>query len=121
VGHRKIWAMVRHDGNAVSEATILRLLRDQGLILPAQYRRERRKLADAARPRLRPSRPGRTRSGSWTSASSRPPAAATRGRGPSHTRRLAVAGLLTAERVTRDGTDSITVPGSAHHRVADVT
>jgi len=45
-GHRKIWAMVRHDGHVVSEATILRLLRDEGLILPAHYQRERRKLAE---------------------------------------------------------------------------
>ena len=44
-GHRKIWAMVRHDGHVVSEATVLRLLRDEGLILPVQYQRERRKLA----------------------------------------------------------------------------
>jgi hypothetical protein len=45
-GHRKIWAMVRHDGHVVSAATILRLLRDEGLILPANYQRERRKLAE---------------------------------------------------------------------------
>jgi HTH-like domain len=45
-GHRKIWAMVRHHGHVVSEATILRLLRDEGLILPAHYQRERRKLAE---------------------------------------------------------------------------
>ncbi|MGH3430166.1 MAG: IS3 family transposase, partial [Mycobacteriales bacterium] len=45
-GHRKIWAMVRHGGYVVSEATILRLLRDEGLILPAEYQRERRKLAE---------------------------------------------------------------------------
>ncbi|TSD55295.1 integrase core domain-containing protein [Aeromicrobium piscarium] len=45
-GHRKIWAMVRHDGHVVSEATVLRRLRDQGLILPDQYQRERRKLAE---------------------------------------------------------------------------
>jgi hypothetical protein len=32
-GHRKIWAMLRHHGHVVSEATILRLLRDEGLIL----------------------------------------------------------------------------------------
>jgi len=44
-GHRKIWAMVRHDGHVVSEATVLRLLRDEGLILPARYQRERRQLA----------------------------------------------------------------------------
>ena len=45
-GHRKVWAMVRHDGHVVSEATVLRLLRDEGLILPVQYQRERRKLAE---------------------------------------------------------------------------
>jgi transposase InsO family protein len=45
-GHRKIWAMVRHDGHRVSQATVLRLLRDEGLILPAQYQRERRRLAE---------------------------------------------------------------------------
>ena len=44
-GHRKIWAMVRHDGHQVSESTVLRLLRDEGLILPAAYQRERRRLA----------------------------------------------------------------------------
>ena len=45
-GHRKIWAMVRYDGHVVSEATVLRRLRDRGLILPDQYQRERRKLAE---------------------------------------------------------------------------
>lgn len=45
-GHRKIWAMVRHDGHVVSQASVLRLLRDDGLILPAEYQRERRKLAE---------------------------------------------------------------------------
>ncbi len=44
-GHRKIWAMLRHDGHRVSESTVLRLLRDEGLILPAEYQRERRRLA----------------------------------------------------------------------------
>lgn len=44
-GHRKNWAMVRHDGHVVSEATILRLLRDEGLLLPGHYQRERRQLA----------------------------------------------------------------------------
>ena len=44
-GHRKIWAMVRHDGHLVSQASVLRLLRDEGLILPAHYQRERRHLA----------------------------------------------------------------------------
>src|SRR4051794_10960558 len=45
-GHRKIWAMTRHDGHVVSEASVLRLLRDEGLILPARYQRERRRLAE---------------------------------------------------------------------------
>ena len=45
-GHRKIWAMTRHDGHVVSQATVLRLLRDEGLILPARYQRERRNLAE---------------------------------------------------------------------------
>lgn len=35
-----------NDGHVVSEATVLRLLRDEGLILPAHYQRERRKLAE---------------------------------------------------------------------------
>lgn len=45
-GHRKIWAMVRHDGHLVSQATVLRAMRDDGLILPANYQRERRNLAE---------------------------------------------------------------------------
>jgi putative transposase len=45
-GHRKVWAMVRHDRHRVSQATVLRLLRDEGLLLPAHYQRERRKLAE---------------------------------------------------------------------------
>lgn len=44
-GHRKIWAMTRHDGHQVSESTVLRLLRDEGLLLPAAYQQERRRLA----------------------------------------------------------------------------
>ncbi len=44
-GHRKVWAMVRHDQHVVSQATVLRLLRDEGLLLPAAYQRERRQLA----------------------------------------------------------------------------
>ena len=38
--------MTRHDGHRVSQATVLRLLRDEGLILEANYQRERRKLAE---------------------------------------------------------------------------
>ncbi|MGX5694554.1 IS3 family transposase, partial [Dermacoccus abyssi] len=34
-GHRKIRAMVRHEGHVVSEATVLRTLRVEGLIQPA--------------------------------------------------------------------------------------
>ena len=45
-GHRKVWAMTRHDGYLVSQSTVLRLLRDEGLILPAEHQRERRKLAE---------------------------------------------------------------------------
>jgi hypothetical protein len=33
----------------VSEATVLRLLRDEGLLLPAHYQRERRKLAERSK------------------------------------------------------------------------
>jgi len=44
-GHRKIWAMCRHEGYRVSQASVLRLLRDEGLILEANYQRERRQLA----------------------------------------------------------------------------
>jgi putative transposase len=43
-GHRKVWAMVRHDGHRVSQATVLRLLREEGLLLEANYQRERRNL-----------------------------------------------------------------------------
>ncbi|MBF6150230.1 integrase core domain-containing protein [Nocardia nova] len=44
-GHRKVWAMCRYDGHRVSQATVLRCLRDDGLLLPAAYQRERRQLA----------------------------------------------------------------------------
>lgn len=44
-GHRKVWAMCRYDGHRVSEATVLRLLRDEGLLLEANYQRERRQHA----------------------------------------------------------------------------
>lgn len=45
-GHRKIWAMVRHDGHVLSETSVLRILRDEGLILPAEYQRQRRRGAE---------------------------------------------------------------------------
>ncbi|WP_099907025.1 IS3 family transposase [Streptomyces sp. TLI_171] len=44
-GHRKVWAMCRHDGHRVSQTTVLRLLRDEGLLLKANHQRERRQLA----------------------------------------------------------------------------
>lgn len=44
-GYRKVWAVVRHEGLACSQATILRVLRDEGLILPAAYQREHRQIA----------------------------------------------------------------------------
>src|SRR3712207_2509515 len=42
---RSVWAMCRHDGHRVSQATVLRLLREEGLLLEATYQRERRALA----------------------------------------------------------------------------
>src|SRR5450759_3922145 len=45
----KVWAMVRYDGHRVSAATVLRLLRDEGLLLEANYQRERRELAASRR------------------------------------------------------------------------
>ena len=43
-GYRKIWALTRHDGHRVSQATVLRLLRDDGQILPTEYQKQRREL-----------------------------------------------------------------------------
>jgi putative transposase len=37
--------MCRHDGLLVSAASVLRLLREEGLLLEANYQRERRQLA----------------------------------------------------------------------------
>lgn len=45
MGHRKIWALTRHAGHKVSQATVLRLLRDEGLLLASQYHKQRRELA----------------------------------------------------------------------------
>jgi hypothetical protein len=44
-GHRKVWAMCRYDGHRVSQASVLRLMRDEGLLVEANYQRERRQLA----------------------------------------------------------------------------
>ncbi len=46
-GHRKIWAMTRRDGIAVSPSTVMRALRDENLLQSADYQRERRQLAAA--------------------------------------------------------------------------
>jgi len=46
-GHRKIWAMARHAGHQVAMSTVLRILDDEGLLLKADYQRERRHLAHA--------------------------------------------------------------------------
>ena len=45
-GHRKVWAMVRHEGRLVSQLTVLRILREEGLILTPAYQAERRQLAE---------------------------------------------------------------------------
>jgi len=37
--------MVRHEGHVVSQATVLRTMRDEGLILPVEYQKQRRELA----------------------------------------------------------------------------
>ena len=44
-GHRKIWAMGRHQGHQLTMSTVLRVLRDEGLLLEASSQRQRRRLA----------------------------------------------------------------------------
>lgn len=44
-GYRKIWALTRHDGHKVSQSTVLRPLRDEGLLLALEYQKQRRELA----------------------------------------------------------------------------
>jgi len=46
-GHRKIWAMMRADGVTVSQSSVYRALKREGLLLPARYHAERRALAEA--------------------------------------------------------------------------
>jgi len=46
-GHRKIWATARHSGYRVSQSSVLRILDEAGLLLKADYQRERRQLAQA--------------------------------------------------------------------------
>ena len=47
-GHRKIWALARHEGHQLTMSTVLRVLRDEGLLLEASYQRERRRLVPCA-------------------------------------------------------------------------
>lgn len=46
-GRRKIWAMARHSSHQVAMSTVLWILDDEGLLLKADYQRERRQLAQA--------------------------------------------------------------------------
>ncbi len=46
-GHHKIWTMLRRDGVSVSKSSVKRSMQRQGLLLPARYQTERRKLAQA--------------------------------------------------------------------------
>jgi putative transposase len=48
-GHRKVWAMARHGGHRVTCSTVLRILDDEGLLLKADYQRDRRRLAQQRR------------------------------------------------------------------------
>jgi putative transposase len=48
-GHRKIWAMLRADGTAVSQSSVKRALARRGLLMPVRYQAERRALAKARR------------------------------------------------------------------------
>jgi transposase InsO family protein len=48
-GHRKIWAMLRADGAAVSQSSVKRALARRGLLMPVRYQAERRQLARARR------------------------------------------------------------------------
>lgn len=48
-GHRKIWAMLRGDGAAVSQSSVRRALARRGLLLQVRYQAERRAIAKARR------------------------------------------------------------------------
>lgn len=48
-GHRKIWAMLRTDGHAVSQSSVKRALARRDLLLPVRYQAERRAIAKARR------------------------------------------------------------------------
>ena len=44
-GHRKVWAMCRYDGHNASQATVMRVLQDEGMLLAVTYTKERQDLA----------------------------------------------------------------------------
>jgi hypothetical protein len=48
-GHRKVWAMTRHEGHQVSASTALRIMRARNLLQPSRYTHERRHRAAARR------------------------------------------------------------------------
>ena len=48
-GHRKVWAVARHQGHRLTQSTVLRILDDAGLLLKADYQRERRRLTQRRR------------------------------------------------------------------------
>ena len=68
--HRKVWAMARYAGHQVGVSTALRILDDEGLLLKADYERERRRLAHARKAACTAPPTGSSQSwrveGSWT-------------------------------------------------------
>lgn len=49
-GHRKVWALMRHDGHQVgSQSSVRRAMARRGLLQPVRYQAERRQLARARR------------------------------------------------------------------------
>lgn len=49
-GHRRIWALARHDGHDVGSASsVCRAMARRGLLQPVRYQAERRQLAQARR------------------------------------------------------------------------
>lgn len=71
-GHRKIWALTRHDGHKVSQSTVLRPLRDEGLLLALEYQKQAVSRPRIAKPPSRSPLMARTRCGNWTSPSEPP-------------------------------------------------
>jgi putative transposase len=48
-GHRKVWAMMRHDDHDVTVSSVRRVMARRGLLLPVRYQAERRELAKTRR------------------------------------------------------------------------